>query len=213
MVHVGTDDAHAECLHLPRAAVRFPVEWGPPEGFRHDDASSWPAIDGRLEFLSGRIRYMPPCGGVQQDVASDVTTALVIWARTHTDFSVGSNEAGFVVGDAVRAADAGIWRRTDAGRPSGFRRVPPVLAVEVAGQDEGEAELRDKARWYLDVGVQIVWLVLPEHREVVVLTAAGESRHRKGDNLPEHPALPGLAPTVSDLFLQLDDTGSAERSK
>ncbi len=204
MVHVGTGDAQGDLiLHLPRAAVRFPVEWAVPEGFRHDDPGSWPRIEGRLEYLNGRIRYMPPCGGVQQDVASDVTATLVAWARTRVSFTVGSNEAGFVSGDAVRAADAAVWLKTNAGTPTGFRRVPPILAVEIAGQDEQEAVLRDKARWYLDVGVEVVWIVLPETREVVVLAGSSDSRHGVDDAIPEHPSLPGLAPRVSALFAQL----------
>ena len=63
--------------------------------------------------------------------------------------------------------------------------------------------LRDKARWYLGSGVEIVWLVLPESREVVVVTAAGEERYGSGDHLPEQAALPALAPAVDDFFVQL----------
>ena len=82
-------------------------------------------------------------------------------------------------------------------------RVPPLLAVEVAGRDEGEAELRQKARWYLDVGVAVVWILLPKEREVLVVTSAGESRHRMGERLPPDPHLPDLAPQVDELFAQI----------
>ena len=91
----------------------------------------------------------------------------------------------------------------------GLRFVPPVLAVEVTGRDENERELRDKARWYLAAGVPIVWLVLPEVREVVVVTEAGSSRHRSGERLPAHPLLPGLEPTVDELFVQVSGAGTA----
>lgn len=53
-------------------------------------------------------------------------------------------------------------------------------------------------------GVAVVWVVLPASREVVVLTASGESRHGKGEQLPAHPDLPGLALRVNQLFAQLD---------
>jgi Uma2 family endonuclease len=108
---------------------------------------------------------------------------------------------------ATRAAAAAIWRRAAVGRDAGLRFVPPVLAVEVAGRDEREPALRDKARWYLGVGVPLVWLVLPEEREVVVVTAAGESRHGRGERLPADPRLPHLAPAVDDLFFQISRTG------
>jgi Uma2 family endonuclease len=151
MLPAEVDASGRECLHLPRGAVRFPIELRMPEGFCAEDLSTWPDLAGRLEFVAGRIQYLPPCGDMQQPVCTDVTTVLGNWVRTHPDFVVGSNEAGMLLGVEVRAADAAVWRRSDTGPPAGkLRRVAPVLAVEVAGEDEGEQELRDKGRWYLD---------------------------------------------------------------
>lgn len=195
-----------EWLHLPRAAVRFPIELRPPEGFVVEDVGSWPKIEGRIEFVDGRLLYMPPCGDVQQDVCAAVTGILFAWVRQHRQFIVGSNEAGMLLGGDARGADGAVWRRADAGRRSGrFRRVAPVLAVEVAGDEQGEPELRDKARWYLDAGVEIVWLVFPMTRDVLVLTRDGERRYAEGTRVPAGPSLPGLEPEVAEFFLQLDD--------
>jgi Uma2 family endonuclease len=185
--------------------MRFPVLFRPPPEFDAADPDTWPRIDGRLEYVAGRIVFMPPCGVIQQEVSADIVTLLVTWARSQPSFVVGCNEAGMLLGGDVRAADAAVWRRAEAGPPAHhFRRSAPVLAVEVAGRDEGEPELRDKAGWYLDHGVEVVWLVLPDTREVVVVTAAGETRHARGTELPEHPALPGLRPAVAALFVQQD---------
>ena len=85
----------------------------------------------------------------------------------------------------------------------GFRRVPPLLAVEVAGRYERERQLREKARWYLEASVPVVWIVLPKKREVLIVTAAGDTRHRRGERLPGDPRLPGLAPMVDELFVQV----------
>jgi Uma2 family endonuclease len=207
MVHVGcsVDD---ECLHLPMRAVRFPVELRTPAGFRADDLATWPKVDGRIEFVAGRIQYMPPCADIQQEICIDLGAVLSAWARAHPGFVVGGNEAGMILAGDVRAADAAIWRRADTGRAVGrLRRTPPVLAVEVAGQEEAEPELREKARWYLEAGVEVVWIVLHDKREVVVLSRKGESRHGRSDRLPEAPSLPGLAPEVSAFFYQLDWSG------
>jgi Uma2 family endonuclease len=203
MVHVDPGDPHRRCLHLPDDAVRYPVEWRPTPEFRADDLDSWPQLEGRLEYVEGRIRYMPPCGGEQQEVASDVTVVLHAWVRDHPELVVGSNEAGMILGGEVRAADAAVWRRTGE-TPAGLRRTAPILAVEVAGRDEGEEELRDKARWYLDAGVEVVWIVLPPTRELIVLAAGVEHRVTRGQRAPAHPALPGLEPEVSALFWQID---------
>lgn len=150
---------------------------------------------------------MPPCGDTQQFVAADTVFVLRAWAEAHSDFVVGGNEAGllFATGD-IRAAEAAVWRRADLGpRTGGFQRVPPLLAVEVAGQDDSESELKEKALWYLARGVRAVWLVLPETREVLVMRPGVESRHRSGESLPSHPDLPHLQPEVAAFFRQLRD--------
>jgi hypothetical protein len=57
-------------------------------------------------------------------------------------------------------SDAAVWSRADLGAyEGGLRRVAPVLAVEVAGADEGDSEkaLREKADWYLGGGIAVVW--------------------------------------------------------
>lgn len=184
--------------------VRYPVELHPPPGFKLDNPVTWPPVDGRLEYVGGRLLYMPPCGDVQQDVCTDVTYLLESWSRGVSGFVVGTNEAGMVLGGETRAADAAVWDGALLGiHTGGFRQVAPLLAVEVAGQDEGEPELCAKARWYLDHGVAVTWLVLPESREVLVRTAAAEQRFPVGDRLPAHPALPGLCPTVREFFTKL----------
>src|SRR5439155_7582318 len=95
--------------------------------------------------------------------------------RTHRDFVVASNEAGMILGGETRGADVAVWRRSEVGDYVGrYRRVPPVLAVEVQGEMEDEEMLRAKARWYLAHGVVVVWLLFPAERRVLVVDAEGE---------------------------------------
>jgi Uma2 family endonuclease len=193
-----------EMIWLPRA-VRFPVELQPPPGFDPERPETWPQIAGRLEHWEGKLLYMPPCGDVQQDTMADVVITLGSWVRAHREFVLATNEAGMRLAGATRAADVAIWRRSDLGhRTGGLRRQPPVLAIEVSGEDENESSLVDKAHWYLSVGTTVVWLVLPEERAVMVITASGAKRYTAGMALDEHPLLPGLRPNVGEFFTQLD---------
>ena len=186
------------------ASVRFPIELEPPAGFQPQNPTSWPRVDGRLEWVDGRLLYMPPCGARQQGVAIGVATILGTWGELHPEFFVGGNEAGMLLGDDARGAEAAVWRRADIGPiDDRYVRVPPLLAVEVAGRDDGEPELRNKVRWYFEHGTAVVWLVLPASREILVLTPAAESRHDDSDRLPPHPALPDLVPDVARFFRQL----------
>lgn len=46
----------------------------------------------------------------------------------------------------------------------------PALAIEIQSPDQGDRELSDKARYYLQHGSQMVWLVYPDRKLVEVLT-------------------------------------------
>ena len=106
-----TSELYQETIDLPRA-VRFPVELLPPDGFDAERPETWPKLAGRLELFEGRLLYMPPCGGLQQETVADVVLALGAWIRSgHPEFVLGTNEAGMRLLGATRAADAAIWRR------------------------------------------------------------------------------------------------------
>jgi len=52
--------------------VRYPVELVPSGGFDPARVETWPRIDGRLEWVEGRLLYMPPCGERQALTVTDV---------------------------------------------------------------------------------------------------------------------------------------------
>ncbi|MBL8914419.1 MAG: Uma2 family endonuclease [Archangium sp.] len=200
--------SYEEPVPLPRGGLRFPVELAAPPGFKAAVEPTWPRVSGRLEYLKGSLHYIPPCGDEQSEVAVGVAGALDQWAVDHPEFSVGANEAGMLLGGEVRGADAAVWRRKDLpprAKRGTFRRVAPILAVEIAGQDEDEDVLLLKARWYFKHGVKIVWLVLPETREVLFLRGGmrGARRLKTNERIPSDADLPGLEPLVSPFFHQL----------
>jgi Uma2 family endonuclease len=196
-------EMYQETIPLPRA-VCFPVELRKPEGFVPERLETWPWLPGRVEYVDGKLLYMPPCADTQQYTVTDVVITLGAWTRSHPEHMLGTNEAGMRLLGAVRAADAAIWRREQVGRSCGrLQTVPPLLAVEVSGEDEPEEALRNKALWYLKAGVVAVWLVFPESREVVVFSRGSEQRCKLGEHLPPCQDLPGLAPLVDELFTQI----------
>ena len=198
-------DPDDDLIPLPRWGLRFPVELVPPPGFVPEDMRTWPRIDGRFEWVDGRLLYMPPCGDIQQTVSGAVVGALHIWSKDLAEFVLGGNEAGMRLQDDIRGADAAIWRKSAVGTYTGsWRNVPPILAVEVTGREENEAALRRKADWYFDVGVTAVWLVLAESREVLLLRRGSEERIDANGTIFGGDLLPGLEIPVRDLFRKLD---------
>jgi Uma2 family endonuclease len=202
----GGMDLYDETLPVPRSA-RLPIELKTPDGFDPLDPATWPPAHGRLEYVGGRLLYMPPCGEEQALVVPQVARILLEWRERHPEFDIASNEAGMRLGEDSRGADAAIWPKPPAGttRTRKFRTTPPLLAVEVAGGDEGDDEpaLREKGSWYLDHGVKTVWIVLPATREIIVMRAGWEHRAGPGERLPEDPICPGLTPEVDSIFATL----------
>jgi Uma2 family endonuclease len=201
---VATANSYADITVVPRIALRLPLDLPVPDGFDVAVPESWPTVTGRLEFVGGRLEYMPPCGEIQHRTVVDVLTELNLWRREHTSFVVGGNEAGMLLGGEVRAADAAVWRNGPA--TGGFARTPPLLAVEVSGVDDTLDLLRDKARWYLDHGVATVWIVVPEARSVSVVTHEGETEVTADERVPEPAGLQGLSPVAASFFRQLATT-------
>ena len=109
---MSTAARYDEVIMLPRA-VRFPVEMEPPDGFDATRTETWPVVSGRLEYVEGRLIYMPPAGDLQQDTVSDVVITLGAWVRANPQFVLATNEAGMILNGSTRAADAAIWRRRD----------------------------------------------------------------------------------------------------
>lgn len=201
-VRARDQDRDPEVIELPR--VVFPVELEPPQGFMPEHASTWPVVAGRLEWVEGRLLFIPPCGRDQAQTVSDVVAVLVAWAHDKRSLAVCSNEAGMKLGDDVRSADAAVWRAEDLPDDADMLpRMPPLLAVEVAGRDDTEDALREKAAWYRDRGVPTVWILFPALREVLVVDDGATRRFRAGDRLAAPAQMDGLEPAVTTLFRQV----------
>jgi len=202
-VNVPARKSDRECYRVELPGLVFPVELELPEGFVPEDTSTWPQVEGRLEYVAGRLFYRPPTGALQSKTVITVGHTLMEWATRHPDFVVGGGEAGMKLGPDVRGADVAIWRKEASPDDHTMPRTPPILAVEVTGRDDTIAKLRPKAQWYLEHGVTAVWIADSDAREALACTASGESRHRLGDRMPPVEGLPDLDIAVADLFRQV----------
>ena len=108
--------------------------------------------------------------------------------------------------------DPGRVRRPDAlfirlGRlpgevtPEGFLRIAPDLAVEVLSPNDLDYETDRKVEDFLSAGTQLVWVVNPETRTVLIYRADGSIQGlREADELAGEQILPGFRCRVGDLF-------------
>ena len=178
--------------------------------FTADDLLHLPeAPDGRCyELVEGRLYEMPPPGQRH----GRVTLKIGILLETHAQqYAVGraiAGDPGFILAhnpDTVRAPDVAYisYERLPADQefPLQYNDIVPELAVEVVSPSDTSREIREKADSWLRAGVQMVWVVYPETRQVAVyLTDRDPLALQSDDTLDGFPALPGFTCRVADLF-------------
>ena len=77
----------------------------------------------------------------------------------------------------------------------------PTLCVEIVSPNDTVEQLNEKRSEYLAAGVPLVWVVDPYDRSVRVYRPDAKAvTYEDDETLPEHPAMPGFAPRVADLF-------------
>src|SRR5438477_13047521 len=100
-------DIDEETIPVP-GSVRFPVELTPPDGFDPARLETWPRVEGRLEWVGGRLLYMPPCGDRQQDTVADVVVTLGKWVRAHRGSEGRRDGAGMRPGGDPQRHEAAV---------------------------------------------------------------------------------------------------------
>ena len=141
---------------------------------------------------------------------SGVGTRLIIEMGMHVKLNklggVYGPDATFQIGQNERLPDVSFIsaaRIPPEGETEEKWHLAPDLAVEVISPSESWAKVNRKLREYFTAGVQQVWLVSLELREVHVydspkaLTVLGEE-----DALVSEALLPGFRLRISELFQQ-----------
>lgn len=161
----------------------------------------------RYELVDGEVRKMTPAGNEHGRIAMRVAWRLARHVETHGLGSVYAAETGFRLAsdpDTVRAPDAAFvsQARLDAvGSVAGYWPGAPDLAVEVVSPGDRYAEVAEKVAAWLAAGTQMVVVVEPPPRTVVVHRADGVTRTlREGDVLEGGEVVPGWKVPVAALF-------------
>lgn len=82
-----------------------------------------------------------------------------------------------------------------------YPAMAPDLAVEILSPTDNFLEVMDKVDEYLEQGTKIVWLVIPQKKEVLICTAEGKHSARETLTAPE--LLPGLEISLKKVFAQI----------
>jgi Uma2 family endonuclease len=78
----------------------------------------------------------------------------------------------------------------------------PDLAVEIKSPGDTFQQMTDTARYYLNNGSRMVWLIYPRQKLVEVLTASDRLLLTSDDTLDGGDVLPGFQLPVKEIFAQ-----------
>ena len=160
---------------------------------------------GPCELIEGRIVSMTPTGSEHGVIESNLSRHLGNFVVDRKLGKVMNGEVGIFTRrrpDSVRGADiAFVSRERLADRPAkGFLTVAPELVVEIVSPSDRWQDVRQKIEEYFAIGVQRVWIVEPDNRDVLVYSASTEMRKLgEGDLLTGEGVLEGFSLPVARI--------------
>ncbi len=215
MAFTVTDLTLADLLQrfgpIPAARIRYDP---PPGTATEQDVVALETQDRLFELVDGIL--------VEKAVGFYESILAIRLARFLSEF-VERDNLGIVAGadgmlrlapGLVRIPDVSFiaWSRLPQGQ---IPRQPipdlvPNLVVEVLSEGNTPREMEQKLQEYFSVGAQLVWYVVPPHREVHVYTAPDQCEILSVDqDLQGGVVLPGLTLSIHRLFAEASESADA----
>jgi Uma2 family endonuclease len=83
---------------------------------------------------------------------------------------------------------------------SGFLRIPPDLAVEVLSPNDLASDIAEKVEDYIRNGLNLVWVIDPATRTVMVRSAQGAVFLHEQDEITSGDVIPDFRSKVAEFF-------------
>ncbi len=160
----------------------------------------------KYELIRGELIEMTLPGGKHGNIALEIGWLLRSFVQTQKLGKI-MVETGFRLTtdpDTVRAPDVSFLlakKIPSDGLPDGFISGAPDLAVEIVSPNDTASDIQDKVQDYLAYGTQVVWVVYPQQRLVIVHHPDGMARIlREAESLDGEPVLPGFSCKIEEIF-------------
>jgi Uma2 family endonuclease len=158
------------------------------------------------ELVRGELIEMTPPGGIHGRTAVNLSSLVFSFVK-EKNLGVVMVETGYKLAsnpDTVRAPDVSFLSTAkipSTGLPEGYLDGAPNLAVEIVSPGDTASEVQDKVQDYLTYGAQIIWVVYPQQRIVIVHYPDGTARTlHKTDSLSGEVVIPGFSCQVAEIF-------------
>lgn len=146
--------------------------------------------------------------GARQEL--NVSAQLWIWAKQNGQGIAFGPSAGFTMPTSppasVRAPDAS-WIRSDRWNALGepernqFASIVPDFVTELRSSSDTMRELREKMREYIEVGVQLGWLIDPATRSIEIYRPGKAIERIEGaTTVSGDPELPGFVLDLAEVW-------------
>ncbi|MBN9518904.1 Uma2 family endonuclease [bacterium] len=194
------------------------TETSPPKVWTVEDLLAMPDDGVERWIINGKLREKPPeFKGVtvtvrnrhHSRIMSYVVTAITVWLRTQPPprGEPYCGEVGILlpgrttaVGVDAAFAPANVVAVQDDEKTTLLDGVP-TLVVEILSPNDTHEMIHEKVRAFARAGVPLVWVIDPDDRTVKVYRPGAEPElFNLTQRLPAHPAMPGFAPGVAELF-------------
>ena len=174
-----------------------PKRWTVAEMLELPDWEEYELVDGELRE---RLQSMDAA-----EATAFVTGALIAHLRAFPKGRIASEVQQYRVfhnPERISKADISFFRKSRAPRGNvGICEIAPDFVVEVASPSNGLLDVWEKVELWLAAGVELVWVVLPGPRQVIVFERGEPARVlRAEDEIDGGKVLPEFHSLVADML-------------
>ena len=154
------------------------------------------------EYVKGELVPIPPTSMEHGRISTNLFLPLGLYVRENQLGDVYMPDTGFRVGERVLIPDIAFV--SDARMPDDLSKaspVPPDLAIEVVSPTDALHRVVEKAFAYLDAGTQLVWVLEPRSKTVMVYRSETDiTLLTRNDTLTGEEVVKGFSCQVAELF-------------
>lgn len=159
------------------------------------------------ELVRGELVELMRPGVRHNKVMGLMTYILMSFVLPRSLGTVLPGDTGVVIErgpDTVRAPDVAFYAADRMGLDDdipGYAEIPPDLAVEIRSPNDSLPDMERRARMWLDYGVPLVWVLIPESRSLNIYRPDAEAISLSTDSyVSGQDILPEFSCRVGDLF-------------